>query len=139
MNKVILKGRLARDPESRMTQAGKAVVEFALAIQDDYQGKDGAKVERCHFVDCHCWGARGEAFARFHRKGSEALVEGKLVQEKWTDKTTGKERSRLRVNVEAWEFCGGKREAGDAPPPQRPEARPAPRDAAPDTEDNLPF
>ena len=139
MNRVILKGRLARDPESRMTQAGKALVEFTLAVQDDYQGKDGNKVERAHFVDCHCWGGRGEAFARFHRKGSEALVDGKIVQEKWTDKATGKERSRLRVNVESWEFCGGKRETGDATPPQRPEVKPAPWEAAPDAEDNLPF
>jgi single-strand DNA-binding protein len=135
MNLVILKGRLAADPETRMTTAGKAVVEFALAVQDDYQDKAGNKVERAHFIDCHCWGARGEAFARFHRKGSDALLHGKIVQEKWTDKTTGKERSKLRVNVEQWEFCGGKREATDAP-------KAAPKPASPvlpTTEDDVPF
>jgi len=136
MNLVILKGRLAADPETRATTAGKAVVEFTVVVQDDYQDKAGNKVERAHFIDCHCWGPRGEAFARFHRKGSEALLHGKIVQEKWTDKTTGKERSKFRVNVEQWEFCGGKRD-GDV------EAKPAPKPASPvlptTEEDDVPF
>ena len=139
MNRVILKGRLARDPESRMTSAGKAVVEFTIAVQDDYQDKSGNKVERAHFIDCHCWGPRGEAFGRFHRKGADALVEGKIVQEKWTDKATGKERSKLRVNVESWEFCGAKRDGSEATPAPSQAPKPAPAPTQPSADDDIPF
>ena len=135
MNLVILKGRLAADPETRATTAGKAVVEFTIAVPDDYQDKAGNKVEKAHFIGCVCWGARGEAFAKYHRKGSDALVHGKIVQEKWTDKTTGKERSKLRVNVEQWEFCGAKREASDAPKREPKPASPV----LPTNEDDVPF
>jgi single-strand DNA-binding protein len=117
-----------------MTTAGKAVVEFTIAVQDDYQDKAGNKVERAHFIACVCWGPQGEAFARFHRKGAEALVEGKLTQERWEGKD-GKPQSKTRVTVERWEFCGGKREASDAPKREPKPASPV----LPTTEDDVPF
>ena len=137
MNLVILKGRLAADPQTRPTTAGKSVVEFTIAVQDDYKDKAGNKVERAYFFSCHCWGARGEAFAKYHRKGSKALVEGKLVQDTWEDKTTGKKQSKTRVNVEQWEFVGAKTQV-DAPAAPRP-ARTAPAPAQPTNEDDVPF
>jgi len=137
MNVVILKGRLAADPQTRPTTAGKSVVEFTIAVQDDYKDKAGNKVEKAHFIGCVCWGARGEAYAKYHKKGAETLVEGKLTQERWEDKTTGKQQSKTRVTVESWEFIGPK-PSGDAPAAPRP-ARTAPAPAQPTNEDDVPF
>ena len=141
MNAVTLMGHLTADPEQRFTPTGQAVVEFTVAVNDDYKDKAGNKVERAYFFSCHCWGARGEAFAKYHKKGSKALVSGKLTQDTWEDKTTGKKQSKTRVNVLEWHFVGSK-PSGDAPAAPRP-ARPAPEpEAAPKAdlpEDDVPF
>lgn len=148
MNRVILKGHLTADPEIRYTPAGQAVAEFTIAVNEDYKDKEGKMVKKAHFLGCVCWGARGEAYAKYHKKGSETLVEGKLTQERWEDKTTGKQQSKTRVTVEQWEFVGGKAQ-GDAPAAQprparaanvpAPSTTPKPAAAVAPAEDDVPF
>jgi len=106
-NKVILMGNLTRDPETRYTQGGMAVVNFGLAVNEKFQGNDGQSQERTTFVDVTMFGKRGEAFARFHGKGKPAFVEGKLRLDTWEDKNGGGKRSKLYVVGDNWEFCGG--------------------------------
>lgn len=114
-NKVILMGNLTRDPEVKYTQSGTAICSFSLALNERYKARDGEWTERTSFIDCTIWDKRGEAFAKFHKKGSKAFVEGALKQESWEDKESGDKRSKIGVTVFNWEFVGSgeKKDGGD--------------------------
>lgn len=107
MNSVHLCGNLGRDPDVQRTQNGMAVCNGSICVTRSFKTGDVTKEETC-WVEFAIWGARGEAFARFHRKGSKALVRGYLKQDDWTDKTTGQKRTRLKLVVEDWWFAGGR-------------------------------
>ena len=100
MNKVILKGRLARDPEMRYTTTGKAIASFAVAVNG--YGKD-AKAE---FIPCVAWEGTAQIVGDNCIKGSEVLVEGRL-QVRSYDKN-GEKRYVTEVIVTSFEFCGSK-------------------------------
>lgn len=88
---------------------------FSLACNERYKSKSGEQVEKVAFLEAKCWGKRGESIAQYFKKGKPIFVEGKLEQEKWIDKTSGQERSRIVVNVSDWQFVESKAEAGRAP------------------------
>jgi single-strand DNA-binding protein len=109
-NLVLLTGNLTRDPEVRFLQTGTAICEGSIA--SNRQTKRGEQwVEEAVFVEFTIWGKTGEAFARYHKRGSPALLRGRLTLDEWNDKTTGQKRSRLKVTVEEWEFMS----TGSAP------------------------
>ncbi|MGO3702260.1 MAG: single-stranded DNA-binding protein [Candidatus Saccharimonadales bacterium] len=91
INQVILMGRLTRDPEMRTTASGKAVCSFSLAV--DRQGQD----DQADFFDVTAWEKTGELVSQYLSKGRRALVQGRLRQDSWEDKETGKRRSRVEV------------------------------------------
>ncbi|MFT5080575.1 MAG: single-strand DNA-binding protein [Planctomycetota bacterium] len=111
-NKVILMGNLTRDPEMRHTQSGMAVCSASIAVNEKFKDAGGEWQERSTFVDVTIWGKRGEAFAKFHKKGASAFIEGKLRLDQWEDKQSGQKRSKLFVVGDNWEFVGGAREGG---------------------------
>lgn len=84
-------GRLTRDPEMRTTASGKAVCSFSLAV--DRQGQD----DQADFFDVTAWEKTGELVSQYLSKGRRALVQGRLRQDSWEDKETGKRRSRVEV------------------------------------------
>ncbi|QKK09222.1 MAG: single-stranded DNA-binding protein [Planctomycetota bacterium] len=106
-NKVLLMGNLTRDVEMRHTQSNLAIAKFGLAVNERYKDRDGNWQERANFIDCEMFGARAEAFARFHSKGSPAFIEGRLRLDQWEDKNSGQKRSKLLVVAEGFEFVGG--------------------------------
>jgi len=106
-NKVILMGNLTRDPEVRFTQSGMAVVGVGMAVNERFKGSDGEWQDRATFVDVTIWGKRGEAFAKYHKKGRPAFIEGRLRLDTWEDKQGGGKRSKLYVVADNWEFVGG--------------------------------
>ena len=92
LNKIILMGRLTRDPELRHTQTGTAVASFSLAVDRDF--KDKATGDRTtDFIDVVAWRQTGEFVSRYFTKGRMAVVEGRLQIRDWTDKDGGKRRS----------------------------------------------
>ncbi|AKM80708.1 TPA: single-stranded DNA-binding protein [Candidatus Saccharibacteria bacterium] len=91
INQVILMGRLTRDPETRTTPSGKTVTSFSLAV--DRQGQD----DQADFFDVTAWEKTGELVAQYLTKGRRALVQGRLRQDSWDDKETGKKRTRVEV------------------------------------------
>ena len=92
LNKIILMGRLTRDPELRHTQTGTAVASFSLAVDRDF--KDKATGDRTtDFIDVVAWRQTGEFVSRYFTKGRMAVVEGRLQIRDWTDKEGGKRRS----------------------------------------------
>lgn len=111
-NKWFGMGRLTRDPETRYTQNNTAVCSFSLAINHRYKDQSGEWVDKPTYIDCKIWGKRGEAFAKYHQKGSEAFVTGRLETESWQDKQSGQNRSKVVAVCEEWEFVGGKSEGG---------------------------
>ena len=103
-NKVILMGNLTRDPELRSTTSGSSVTSFALAVNRTWNNAQGERQEETSFIDCEAWGRTGETIAKYVLKGRQLLVSGRLRQDTWQDKDTGKNRSTLRVVVEEFSF-----------------------------------
>lgn len=92
LNKVILMGRLTRDPELRKTQSGTSVASFSLAVDRDYSGKDGGEKET-DFIDIVAWRNTAEFVSKYFSKGRMAVVSGRLQMRDWTDKEGNKRRS----------------------------------------------
>ena len=110
-SRVTLLGHLTRDPEVQFLASGTAVAKFGIAINQRFLAGDGEWRERPTFIDVTIFGKRGEAFARFHRKGQLAFLDGDLRMDRWDDKQTGAQRSKLYVVAEKWEFVSGKGES----------------------------
>lgn len=77
MNTVQILGNLARDPEVRYTQSGKAVATFTVAASNTYIDSNNETKEQTAFINCVAWGALGESVGNL-RKGNRAFVEGRL-------------------------------------------------------------
>lgn len=84
LNRVILVGRLTRDPELRKTTSGLSVASFSLAVDDSRKNPDGTK--NTLFMNCTLFGVRADTFVKYVRKGSMISVEGRLQQRKYTNK-----------------------------------------------------
>ena len=112
LNKIIIMGRLTRDPELRSTQNGTAVASFTLAVDRD--GKDKQTGERAvDFIDCVAWRQTAEFVSRYFSKGRIAVVEGRLQLRDWTNKE-GNKRRAAEVMVNSIYFGDSKRENADA-------------------------
>ena len=91
LNRIILMGRLTRDPELRKTGNGTAVASFTLAVDRDYKPQDGER--ETDFIDIVAWRGTGEFVSKYFTKGRMAVVEGRLQVRDWTDKDGNKRRS----------------------------------------------
>ncbi len=91
LNRIILMGRLTRDPELRRTQSGTAVTSFTLACDRDFKSQSGEK--ETDFIDIVAWRNTAEFVSKYFTKGRMAIVEGRLQIRDWTDKDGGKRRS----------------------------------------------
>jgi len=124
-NRTILLGNLARDPDLRYTPKGAAVADFAIAVNRRWKTESGEEKDEVSFVDIVAFGRQAETIAQYVKKGDPLLLEGRLKQESWEDKTTHQKRSKLKVVLESFTFVGT-RKAGDvpaeAPAPRRPAA-----------------
>lgn len=98
MNKVILVGRLGRDPEMRYIPSGQAVCNFSMATDETYL-KDGQKVEKTEWHRIVVWGKTAEFCGNYLTKGRLVCVEGKLETRKWTDKE-GVERYTTEIKAD---------------------------------------
>ena len=110
-NKVLLVGNLTRDPELKHTPSNQAVAQIGLAVNRNFQTKDGEKREETTFVDCEAWGRTAEVMSQYLAKGRPVLVEGRLKLDQWQDKD-GNNRSKLKVVIENFQFLGGRGEVG---------------------------
>ena len=125
LNKIILMGRLTRDPELRRTQSGTAVTSFSLAVDRDFKSQSGEK--ETDFIDIVAWRNTAEFVSKYFTKGRMAVVEGRLQIRDWTDRDGGKRRS-AEVIAENVYFGDSKREGGSdygsAPAYSAPASRP---------------
>lgn len=106
MNKVILTGRLTRDPELRYTANNKAVCDFTIATNRPVV-RDGVRV--ADFINCRVWGKTAENLVKYQTKGNLIAVIGRMQVDNYTDKD-GKNRNYTYVLVEDLEYLERKKE-----------------------------
>lgn len=111
LNKIIVMGRLTRDPELRSTQSGIAVASFSIACDRDFKSQNG-EIET-DFIDVVAWRNTAEFISRYFSKGRMAVVVGRLQLRVWTDQNGNKRRSAEIVADNVY-FGDSKREnSGD--------------------------
>jgi single-strand DNA-binding protein len=108
INQVILLGRLTRDPEQRTTTSGKTIASFSIAVDR------GGESDAADFFDVTAWEKLGELVVQYLAKGRRVLVQGRLRQDSWDDKETGKKRSRIEVTATDVTFLDGPGEGSSA-------------------------
>ena len=116
LNTITIMGRLVRDPELRRTQSGTAVCSFTVAVDRDFQSKDGGE-RQTDFIDVVAWRQTGEFVSKYFAKGRMIVVSGSLQSRKWQDRN-GQNRISWEVIADNVYFGDSKREGNggyDAP------------------------
>ena len=103
-NHVCIAGNLTRDPELRYTTKGTAAVELSIAVNHKYQDASGQTKESVGYFGAKAFGKSAENLAQYFRKGQNIFIEGRLDQESWEDKTTGKKQSKTKILIQSWQF-----------------------------------
>ena len=111
LNRIILMGRLTRDPNLRYTESDTAVTTFSLAVDRDYKRKETGERET-DFIDIVAWRQVGEFASRYFSKGRMMIVEGRLQTKNWTD-PDGNHRKTMEVVADHLYFGDSKRERTD--------------------------
>ena len=106
LNKIIIMGRLTRDPELRRTGSGTAVTSFSLACDRDFKSQSGDK--ETDFIEVVAWKNTAEFVSKYFSKGRMAVVEGRLQIRDWTDKS-GNKRTTAEVVADNVYFADSKR------------------------------
>lgn len=113
LNKVVMMGRLTKNPELRRTGSGVAVTSFTIAVDRDFAEKQSGQKET-DFVDCVAWRQTGEFVDKYFSKGKMAVVVGRLQFRSWNDKD-GNKRKSAEVIVENVYFGDSKTESNTEP------------------------
>lgn len=100
LNKVLIAGRLTRDPELRYTAGNIPLCKLGIANSRYYKKQDGTRAEETTFVDVTCWRGMAEYVGERLKKGRPVLVEGRLRYDSWEDKNTGQTRSRIEIQAD---------------------------------------
>lgn len=130
LNKVMLIGRLTRDPEARMFSNGGKVTAFGFAVNNRRKNNQtGQWEDEPVFLDCEAFnrgdkGTLADRVEQYLRKGNQVYLEGHLKLDQWDDKTTGQKRSKIKIVVDNFEFLERREEGMGGAPAPRPAAGP---------------
>lgn len=105
LNRVLLLGGLAADPELRQTHGSGAVLKLRIATTERYKDRDGAWKDRTEYHSVTVWGKRGEALANILSKGSQVFIEGSLRTSSYDDRD-GNKRYKTEVIANNIRWCG---------------------------------
>jgi len=152
VNKVILVGRLGKDPETRYMTSGEAVTNATLATSENWKDKAGEKQEKTEWHNLVFYRRLAEVAGEYLKKGSQVYIEGKIQTRKWQDKETGKDRYTTEIIVNEMQMLGSKSggssfevvENQSAPaarsaPAAKPAAAPAAKGNFDNFDDDIPF
>lgn len=117
MNRFIGIGRLGKDPEIRYTPDGSAVCNFSIAMDERYKDKNGEKVQKTEWVNVVAFGKLGEICGEYLKKGSLALVEGKIRTTSYEDKD-GVKRYQTKITADNVEFFSTKEKPSEDKQPE---------------------
>lgn len=142
INKVILVGRLGKDPETKYMPSGDAVTSFSIATSENWRDKQsGEKKEKTEWHNIVAFRRLGEICGEYLRKGSQVYIEGKLQTRKWQDKN-GNDRYTTEIVANEMQMLGG-RPGGDSFAPAQNAApaksQPAPAMVEEGFDDDIPF
>jgi single-strand DNA-binding protein len=130
-NKVVLLGNLTRDPELKKSPNGVSVAKLRLAVNETYKDRQtGQPKEVACFVDVAVWDKQAESCGQYLTRGSQVLVEGRLIYEEWKN-AQGESRNRLSVRADRVQFINTVRRPDGAPAPGGPASVPAAPPPAP--------
>lgn len=129
LNKVILIGRLGRDPETRYMPNGEAVCNFSVATSESWKDSNGQKQERSEWHNVTMYRKLAEIAGQYLKQGSQVYIEGKIKSRKYTDKN-GAERTAYDIIANELKMLGGNT--------QTPAQKPQPAQAQEDIDD-VPF
>ena len=141
LNKVILIGRLGRDPECRYLPNGDAVCNFSIATTESWKDQSGQKKERTEFHNITLYRKLAEIAAQYLKKGSQVYIEGRIQSRKYTGKD-GIERTAYEIVCNEMKMFGNRVDGAERkntpplPPAQQQTAEPMPKD---DIDDDIPF
>ena len=111
MNKVIMMGRLTKDPEIRSTQDGKTIARFSLAVDRRFKREGEADAD---FFNCTAFGKTAEFTEKYLTKGTKILLTGRLQNDEWTNRE-GKKMTSTGIIVDELEFAESKTAKADKP------------------------
>jgi single-strand DNA-binding protein len=111
LNKAYILGNLTRDPELKSLPSGVQVATFGMATNRVYKDKEGNKQEQTEFHNIVAFGRQGELVAQYLRKGSSALVEGRLQTRSW--EADGQKKYRTEIVADRVQF-GDRRSGGES-------------------------
>ncbi len=114
VNKVILVGRLGRDPESRFTASGQAVCNFSLATDRSFKDRNGQTQKQTEWHKIVVWSKLAEICQKYLKKGSQIFIEGRIQSRQWDDKD-GNKRTSFEIVANEMRMLGSRGEAA-APP-----------------------
>ena len=139
INKVILVGRLGKDPEIRSTPGGQTVAKFTMATDEKFTDKSGEKQERTEWHNIVAWARLAEICGQYLRKGSLVYIEGSIRTDSWEDKESGQKRYRTEIIAREMKMLDRKRdsEEGGGYGSRRPAAATA--GGPPEDDDEVPF
>jgi single-strand DNA-binding protein len=107
VNKVILVGRLGRDPETRYTGGGQAVANFSIATDETYKDRNGERQKRTEWHKIVVWGKQAEIAQQYLKKGSLLFLEGRIQSREWQDKE-GQKRTSFEIVATNFRMLGGR-------------------------------
>jgi len=111
VNKVILVGRLGRDPETRYTGGGQAVANFSVATDETYKDRNGERQKRTEWHKIVVWGKQAEIAQQYLKKGSLVFIEGRIQSREWQDKE-GQKRTSFEIVANNFRMLGGRGDGG---------------------------
>jgi single-strand DNA-binding protein len=129
VNKVILVGRLGKDPETRYMTSGEAVTNVTLATSENWKDKSGEKQEKTEWHNLVFYRRLAEVAGEYLKKGSQVYVEGKIQTRKWQDKATGADRYTTEIIVNEMQMLGSKTGGAGSFEVVENQSAPAPRSA----------
>lgn len=115
VNKVILVGRLGKDPETRYTSSGQAVCNFTMATDETYKDRAGERQKRTEWHRIVVWAKQAEIAQQYLRKGSLIYLEGRIQTRQWDDKE-GQKRTTTEIVANNFRMLGGRGEGGAGAP-----------------------
>ena len=140
VNKVILIGRLGKDPEMRYTATNDAIARFSIATGEKYKDKPGNPIEKTEWHNIVMFGKLAEIAGQYLKKGSLIFVEGKIQSKKYKDKQ-GIERVSYEIICHEMKMLSSKDENAQNTPqtPQPPIKQQATQQPVDDVDDDIPF
>ena len=137
VNKVIIIGRLGKDPEIRYMPNGEAVANFSLATSETWKDKAGEKQEKTEWHNCVAYRKLAEIIGEYVKKGAMLYVEGKIQTRKW--EKDGVTRYSTEIIVNEMTMLGGKRDEQQGSEPAPKQSEPSPEKNFDNFDNDLPF